>query len=67
MLVLSRKHGESIVVDGTITITVVDIGRGRVQLGVDAPKHVPVHRQEIERRVRDQAAIGRLSPAAASP
>ena len=62
MLVLSRKHGESIVVDGTITITIVDIGRGRVQLGVDAPKHMPVHRQEVERRVRDQAAIPRLSP-----
>ncbi|HJS06327.1 MAG TPA: carbon storage regulator, partial [Pirellulales bacterium] len=46
MLVLSRKHGQSIVVGGEVTITVVAIGRGRVQLGVTAPLDMAVHREE---------------------
>jgi carbon storage regulator len=52
MLVLSRKHGQSIVVGDEITITVVAIGRGRVQLGVSAPFDTTVHREEIQRRIQ---------------
>jgi len=47
MLVLSRKHGESIRIGHYITITVVEAGGGRVRLGIDAPRDVPVHREEI--------------------
>jgi carbon storage regulator len=56
MLVLSRKRGESIVVDGEITITVVENCRGRVQLGIDAPAHVTIHREEIHRRIHGALA-----------
>lgn len=52
MLVLSRKHGQSIVVGSEITITVVAIGRGRVQIGVTAPFDTTVHREEIHRRIQ---------------
>ncbi|MAP74006.1 MAG: carbon storage regulator [Planctomycetaceae bacterium] len=47
MLVLSRKKNESIVINDDITIVVVDIRGDKVRLGVDAPKEVPVHRQEV--------------------
>ena len=47
MLVLSRKKGESIVINNDITITVVDIRGDKVRLGVVAPKEIPVHRQEV--------------------
>lgn len=47
MLVLSRKKNESIVIDDEITIVVVEIRGDKVRLGVDAPKEIPVHRQEV--------------------
>ena len=47
MLVLSRKVGEKIVIGGTITITLVEIQRGKVRLGIEAPKDVPVMRTEL--------------------
>lgn len=47
MLVLSRKLNEKIVIDGGIVVTVVKIEGGQVRLGIDAPGHVKVYRQEI--------------------
>jgi carbon storage regulator len=47
MLVLSRKTNESIVIADNITITVVEIGGNKVRIGIEAPKDVAVHRQEI--------------------
>lgn len=47
MLVLSRKLNEKIVIDGEIVITVVKIDRNQVRLGIEAPGHIPVYREEI--------------------
>ncbi len=47
MLVLSRKINETIVINDNIVVTVVDIRGDKVRLGIDAPKDVPVHRQEV--------------------
>ena len=47
MLVLSRKKNESIVINDDITIVVVEIRGDKVRLGVEAPKEVPVHRNEV--------------------
>jgi len=47
MLVLSRKANERIVIADDIVVTVVDIRGDKVRLGIDAPKEIPVHRQEI--------------------
>ena len=47
MLVLSRKKNESIVIADTITVTVVEIRGDKVRLGIEAPRDVPVHRQEV--------------------
>jgi len=47
MLVLSRKKNESIVIDERIVITVVEIRGDKVRLGIEAPRDVAIHRQEI--------------------
>ena len=47
MLVLSRKLGEKIHIGYNICITVVDIDRGKVRLGIEAPRNIPVYRQEL--------------------
>lgn len=47
MLVLSRKLGEKICIGDNICLTVVDIDRGKVRLGIEAPRSVPVYRQEL--------------------
>ena len=57
MLVLSRKEDQSIVIGGEIVVSVVDIGRGRVQLGVTAPPHMTVHREEIHRRIQEERQL----------
>lgn len=48
MLVLSRKKDESIIINGNITIVVTAIQGGRVRLGIEAPRDVPVHRLEVD-------------------
>jgi carbon storage regulator len=47
MLILSRKPGESIVIDGRITVKIMRLEGDMVKLGIEAPLHVPVHRQEV--------------------
>jgi carbon storage regulator len=47
MLVLSRKVNEKIVIDGHIVVTVVKIDRNQIRLGIEAPGHVRVFREEI--------------------
>jgi carbon storage regulator len=56
MLVLSRKKNESIVINNDITIVVVEIRGDKVRLGVEAPKEVPVHRQEVYEAIRRSEA-----------
>ena len=53
MLVLSRKQKESIFIDDHIVVTVLSIQGDRVQLGIDAPREMPVHRQEVHERIQN--------------
>lgn len=62
MLVLTRKLGEKICIGDGICLTVVDIDRGKVRLGVEAPRNVPIFRQEL---LVDQAAHSDKVPALA--
>lgn len=55
MLVLSRKRDESIVIDGGIVITIVDIRGDKVRLGIEAPSTVPVHRKEVHDALKREA------------
>lgn len=47
MLVLSRKPNESIIIAGEITVTVLEIRGDQVRIGIDAPRSVTVHREEV--------------------
>ncbi len=53
MLVLSRKIGESILLDDKITITVMEVSKGVVKLGINAPKEMLILRKELEEIVKD--------------
>lgn len=66
MLVLGRTKDESIVINGNIEIKVVDVrigGAKRVMLGITAPRHIPVHRKEIQEAIDREklSAAGILS------
>ena len=52
MLILTRKIGETIILDGGIEITVSDIQGNHVKVGIDAPKEVKVYREEIAERMK---------------
>lgn len=47
MLVLSRQREERIIIGDNIVIKVVDIRGDKVRIGIEAPNHIPVHRQEV--------------------
>lgn len=54
MLILTRRIGESIRIDDNVTITVLGVKGAQVRIGVDAPREVQVHREEIYQRVHDE-------------
>ena len=54
MLVLSRKRGERIMIGNNIELMIMDVRGGTVRLGLDAPKEVAIHREEVFRRVQDE-------------
>ena len=56
MLILTRKIGESLMIGSEVTVTVMAVKGNQVRLGVNAPKDVAVHREEIYDRVRAEKA-----------
>ncbi len=63
MLILSRKLGESIVIDGRIHVTVMRVEGDVVKLGIAAPSEVPVHRKEVYEEIQrsNQQALTKQS------
>lgn len=56
MLVLTRRPGESIVIGNGIKLTVVQVGPGRVKIGIEAPPSVRVDRAEVHARIQHEQA-----------
>jgi carbon storage regulator len=54
MLILSRKMGESIHLGDSVTVTVLGVARGQVKIGIDAPREISVHRDEVYRRIQEE-------------
>lgn len=79
MLVLSRRVGESIVIGNEVTVTVLEVRGDQIRVGIDAPRSVQVHREEVFRQLeaentsaadaaaRTQKLIARMPRAAAPP
>ena len=58
MLILSRRIGEAIVISDNVRILVLSASGGTVRLGIDAPRDVEVHREEVSRRLKGEHAPG---------
>jgi len=56
MLILTRRVGETVVIGEDIVVTVLSIKGNQVRIGVQAPKEVSVHREELLKRQREPAA-----------
>jgi len=54
MLILSRKIGESIIIDDKIEVKVLEIVDGKIKIGIEAPKDVTIHRKEVYDEIRDE-------------
>lgn len=54
MLVLSRKKGESIVIGDDIELKVIDLEGDTIKLGIEAPKHISIHRKEIYLAIQEE-------------
>ena len=65
MLVLTRKAGESIRIGDNITITIVESDGHNVKVGIDAPRDVAVHREEVYKRIlaENQQAVQKVDKA----
>jgi len=63
MLILSRKSGESIVIDGKIHVKIVRVEGEVVKIGIEAPADVPVHRKEVYEEIQrsNQQALTKQS------
>lgn len=66
MLVLTRRAGESIVIGNEVTVTVLEVRGDQIRIGIDAPKTVPIHREEVYVQVQheNRGAVASASRAA---
>lgn len=63
MLILTRRVGESVVIGEDVTVTVLGVKGNQVRIGINAPKTVAVHREEIFERIKNGRSAGDTSGA----
>ena len=57
MLILTRRSGEAVIIGDNVRIAVLDIRGNQVRLGVEAPREVTVHREEVYRRIAEEQGV----------
>lgn len=68
MLILTRRTGESVMIGDDVTVTVLGTRHGQVRIGISAPKHITVHREEVYERLRNAKDAAELAgPAQPDP
>lgn len=67
MLALTRKRGEAITIGTDIRVVVLQVSGGSVRLGIEAPRSVPVHRDEVYTRILEQNRLAANMPVAPPP
>ena len=59
MLIVTRRIGERIMIGSDVVVTVLGMKGGQVRIGIEAPKSVPVHREEIFERIKHEHDLER--------
>ncbi len=54
MLILSRRKDESIIIDGNIEVKILEIGDGKVQIGIEAPQDIDIFREELYKSIQEE-------------
>lgn len=67
MLVLSRRKGEAVIIGDGIKVTVIDVRGDQIRLGIDAPRTVSVHREEVYEQVLAENAAAAQTADRQSP
>lgn len=60
MLILTRRVGETLMIGDEVTVTVLGVKGNQVRIGINAPKNVSVHREEIYQRIKGENEAGNL-------